>query len=193
MLKSVEFKIYLTKDQTENFQLKYKTETVLLYGVKTWRGTKHALGEIQNFTNRYLRRILGICWQDMVRIEDLRKRANQEPMLMQVKRVRRRWMWLGHTLRRSKSSIARQYLQWNPQAKRPRGRPRVSWQRTVVEEIKAVGFNWETLWVSTKRSSLEVLCRWPMLLSGAANHANGLKWVSKVLRYKFSKLVKEIN
>ena len=38
--------------------------------------------------------------------------------------------------------IVRQSLQWNPQGKRPRGGPRVSWQRTVMEEMKVAGINW---------------------------------------------------
>ena len=54
--------------------------------------------------------------------------------------------WQPTTLRRRKSGIVRQCLQWKYQGKRrPRGRPRVSWQRTVVEEMKAAGLNWETL------------------------------------------------
>ena len=98
-------------------------KTVLLSGAETWRGTKYALDKIQTFTNQRLRRILSIRWQDEVRNEDMWKRANQGPMEMQLKR--RRWMWVGHTLRRSSSSILRQCLQWNIQRKRPRGRARV--------------------------------------------------------------------
>ena len=37
---------------------------------------------------------------------------------------RRRWKWVGHTLRKGKNSITRLALQWNPQGSRGRGRPR---------------------------------------------------------------------
>lgn len=42
------------------------------------------------------------------------------------------------------SKVVRKCLQRNPQGKRPRGRPRVSWQETAMEEMKAAGLNWET-------------------------------------------------
>ena len=42
--------------------------------------------------------------------------------------------------------------------KRLRGRPRVSWQRTVVEQMKAACFNWKTL-----SGLAQNRVRWPML------------------------------
>jgi len=46
--------------------------------------------------------------------------------------------WLGHTLRKPSEDIARQALEWNPQGKRGKGRPRNTWRRTVLEEAKGV-------------------------------------------------------
>jgi len=51
----------------------------------------------------------------------------------------RKWGWLGHTLRKSSDDIARQALEWNPQGKRGRGRPKNTWQRTVLEGAKDLG------------------------------------------------------
>ena len=48
-------------------------KTVLQYGAETWRVTKNAFGKIQTFANQYLRRILGIRWQEKVTNEDVEK------------------------------------------------------------------------------------------------------------------------
>ena len=48
----------------------------------------------------------------------MRKRAGQEPVAKQI--LRRKWGWIGHTLRKAASSTTRQALTWNPQGKRKR-------------------------------------------------------------------------
>jgi hypothetical protein len=51
---------------------------------------------------------------------------------------KRKWGWLGHTLQKASNDIARQALEWNPQGKRGRGRPKNTWQRTVLEEAQGI-------------------------------------------------------
>ena len=48
--------------------------------------------------------------------EGLWERAGQEPVAKQI--LRRKWGWIGHTLRKPASSTTRQALTWNPQGKR---------------------------------------------------------------------------
>ncbi|RUS77407.1 hypothetical protein EGW08_014826 [Elysia chlorotica] len=38
--------------------------------------------------------------------------------------MKRKWGWIGHTLRKPASNITRQALDWNPQGKRKVGRPK---------------------------------------------------------------------
>jgi hypothetical protein len=54
-------------------------------------------------------------------------------MSTQIKRWK--WNWLGHTLRKGHEAIEREALDWNPQGKRRRVRPRQMWQRTVHNEV----------------------------------------------------------
>ena len=70
---------------------------------------------------------------------------------------RRRWKWVGHTLRKGKNSITRQALQWNPQGSRGRGRPRETWRRCMEREMKDVGMTWVAL--SKKAQDRDV---WPI-------------------------------
>ena len=47
----------------------------------------------------------------------------------------KRLRWLGHVLRMENSAIPNTALLWTPQGKRPRGRPKNTWRRTVEKEI----------------------------------------------------------
>ena len=81
---------------------------------------------------------------------------------------RRKWSWLGHTLRRSDDCIARQALQWTGHHKAIE-EERVS-QGTPVKEIEMVvqdrdGWRWGSLWsyvplgvVKLKSSSQVTFC-----------------------------------
>nr|KAG5686779.1 hypothetical protein BaRGS_009999 [Batillaria attramentaria]KAG5698216.1 hypothetical protein BaRGS_024023 [Batillaria attramentaria] len=71
--------------------------------------------KIQTFLNTCLRRIFNIRWPEKIRNEELWERAGQEPVAKQI--LRRKWGWIGHTLRKPASSTTRQALTWNPQGK----------------------------------------------------------------------------
>ena len=115
-------------------------KSVLLYGCETWRTTKTMQQKIQTVFNTCLRRIYKIRWQEKIRNEDLWERAGQEPVAKQI--LRRKWVWIGHTLRKPASSTTRQPLTWNSQGKRKRSRPRSSWMRDTEAELKQQGTNW---------------------------------------------------
>ena len=115
-------------------------KSVLLYGCETWRTTKTMQQKIQTFFNTCLRRIYKIQWQEKIRNEDLWEQAGQETVAKQI--LRRKWGWIGHTIRKPASITTRQALTWNPQGKRKRGRPRNSWRRDTDAELKQQGTNW---------------------------------------------------
>jgi hypothetical protein len=49
---------------------------------------------------------------------------------------------LDRTLRKGHEATERETLDWNPQGKRRRGRPRHTWPRTVHNEVLAKGKSW---------------------------------------------------
>jgi len=101
---------------------------ILFYGIKL---------------RRSLRRILGIRWYDKTSNVELWKATDQESAEVLLKR--RRWTWIGHTLRKLRDNIARRALQWNPQGQRNRGRPKNTWRRGVEQEMKEAGVKWGSL------------------------------------------------
>ena len=122
-----------------NSNVKY----VLLYGAEKCRTTKTMLSKIQRFINNCLRKIMNIRWFDKVRNEDLWQRGYQDGMdLINTQIKKKKWAWIGHTLRKPSNSITRQALKWNPQDKRSRGRPRNTWRRDTESELKEQGHNW---------------------------------------------------
>ncbi|KAL9973561.1 hypothetical protein ACROYT_G020033 [Oculina patagonica] len=84
------------------------------------------------------RRILGIFWPHTISNCDLYERTKQRPISETVKV--RRWRWIGHILRREKDKNCRVALTWTPEGRRKRGRPKISWRRTVEGERKDLGW-----------------------------------------------------
>ena len=114
-------------------------KSVLLYGCETWLVTDEVTKKLQVFVNRCLRRILRIWWPNRITNEELHRRCEQEPIYLQVRR--RKWGWIGHTLRRDADTICRQALDWNPQGSRRRGAPKRTWRRSLENEIKEADSN----------------------------------------------------
>jgi len=55
---------------------------------------------------------------------------------------RRKWNWIGHTLRKEAGTIEKTALHWNPQGYRRRGRPKRTWRRTIKDEIRSTRRTW---------------------------------------------------
>ncbi|XP_068713224.1 uncharacterized protein [Montipora foliosa] len=100
MLKS----IWASKEISTRTKLRIfnsNVKSIRLYGCEIWRTTKTIQQRIDTFFNTCLRRICNIRWPEKIRNEDLWERAGQEPVVKQI--MRRRWSWIGHTLRKPAS------------------------------------------------------------------------------------------
>ena len=58
---------------------------------------------------------------------------------------RRKWEWIGHTLRKPEGTTEIEVLDWNLQEARIRGCLEKNWERTVQEEYLTVGKNWNNV------------------------------------------------
>ena len=61
-------------------------------------------------------------------------------MSTQIKR--RKWNWVGHTLRKEHEPIEGEALVWNPHVKGVEERSRHTWRRTVHSEALEKGKSW---------------------------------------------------
>ena len=87
--------------------------------------------------------------------------TGQKPLDRQIKK--RKWPWIGHTLRKPSGITEKDALDWNPQGKRKRGRPKKTWKRTVEEEARGEGIRWQEVKAVAKnkvrwRSFVRALC-----------------------------------
>ncbi|VDO56751.1 unnamed protein product [Schistosoma margrebowiei] len=112
---------------------------VLLYGAETWRTTTTTIKKVQVFINSCLRKILNIDWPDTISSSLLWERTNQLPAEEEIRK--RRWKWIGHTLRKSSNRITRQALTWNPEGKGKRGRPKNTLRRIIEADMKTMNYN----------------------------------------------------
>ncbi|VDP81639.1 unnamed protein product [Schistosoma mattheei] len=127
--------------------------------MKTWRTTATIIKKIQAFINTCLRRILNIHWPDTISNSLLWRRTNQLPAEEEIKK--RRWKWIGHTLRKSSNCITRQALTWNPEGKLKSGRPKNTLRREIKADVERMTDNWKEL----ERIS-QGRVEWRMLVSG---------------------------
>ena len=134
-----------TKGDIQKVQVKdieLQREVCLPVWFRTWNMQRNPQ-KTQFFVNRCLRSIMGIHWPEVIRNEELWERAEQERIDTQMRR--RKWGWIGYTLRKPTKNVTRHALRWNPQGKRSRGRPRNSWRRTVDDEVGKAGYTWRKL------------------------------------------------
>ncbi|VDP17507.1 unnamed protein product [Schistosoma margrebowiei] len=111
-------------------------KTVLLYGAE-------AIQKIQVFINSCLRKILQIHWPDTISNNQLWERTNQIPVEEEIRK--KRWKWIGHTLRKAPNCVTRQALTWNPQDQRRRGRPNNTLHREMEIDMGEMNKNWMAL------------------------------------------------
>jgi len=76
------------------------------------------------------------------------KHTRQPTIDLQIRK--HRWGWLGLTLRKPSNIVPRQTLEWNPQGKWGRGRPRNTRRRTVLKEAKGVNKTWAEIKTDAK-------------------------------------------
>ena len=91
--------------------------------------TKRDEAKLDTFLHKRLRRLLKIYWPMKVSNEEVRRRARTYTISEQIRRWR--WRWIGHVLRMNNQQNPRIALTWAPEGKRSRGRPKVTWRRTV--------------------------------------------------------------
>jgi len=84
---------------------------------------------------------MNIKWTDKITNEELWRITKQKPIEIHIKR--RKWNWIGHTLRKEARAIEKTALDWNHQGYIRRGRPKRTWRRTAEDEIRNIGRLWD--------------------------------------------------
>jgi hypothetical protein len=83
---------------------------------------------------------MNIKLTDKITNEELWRTIKQKPI--EIRKKRRKWNWIGHTLRKEAGAIEKPALDCNPQGYRRRGGPKRTWRRTIEDEIRNTGRSW---------------------------------------------------
>ncbi|VDO84776.1 unnamed protein product [Schistosoma margrebowiei] len=165
--------IWNSKQLSTNIKVRIfntNVKAVLLYGAETWRTTTTTIKKVQVFINSCLRKILNIHWPDTISNSLLWERTNQLPAEEEIRK--RRWKWIGHTLRKSSNCITRQALTWNPEGKRKRRRPKNTLPRILEADMKRMNRNWKEL-----KGIAQDRVGWRMLVSGLCSFTRSYRRV----------------
>ena len=118
-------------------------KSVLLYGSECWCVVKRVINKVAAFHNSCLRKLCQIFWPQIISNKELYKKTGCHNIIEEIKR--RRYRWLGHTMRMDENRIPKVALHWLPTGKRNRGRPRTTWRRTIEADLKEMGSTWREM------------------------------------------------
>ena len=112
----------------------YKTilRPLLTYGSEAWVLTSKTRSKLQAAEMRALRLIYGVTRLDRRRNVDIQQELDVESILDFVERTQLRWY--GHMMRMEDERNPKKYYEWQPEGRRPRGRPRMRWRQNVERE-----------------------------------------------------------
>lgn len=117
---------------------------VLLYGCESWVLDEKLRAKLEAFHNRCTRAMFKMSCTSVRLLhgghDTLRKRLGVPSMQQLVSTCKLRWA--GHVARMDMGRLPRKFLSsWIKDARRPRGRPFMSYGHDLARELRAVGFN----------------------------------------------------
>ena len=83
----------------------------------------------------FWRRACGVSRLDHVRNEEIRRRVQRDEDIMDTINMKR-LIWYGHVQRMSEERWPKKMLDWIPNRRRKRGRPRTAWRENIQLEME---------------------------------------------------------
>ena len=111
--------------------------SVLLYGSEGWPMTDRVQSIMTSCDRRMMRYMAGVSLRDRVRTEEVARRCGVD--VLEIVMRERRLRWFGHVRRREEDNPMRKVMDLEVDGRRPPGRPRKTWRKTVEEDMRLVG------------------------------------------------------
>lgn len=108
----------------------------LLYGAESWRITEANRRKLEAVEMDAFRRTLGVSRRDRVPNEEIRQRIGIEGSLT-TDIEQKQLIWYGHVQRMNDDRIPKRVMQWIPQNRRKRGRPKKTWKEGISKAMSA--------------------------------------------------------
>lgn len=110
---------------------------ILLYGSECWTLTTKMKSRVESTEMRVLRLIEGVTRRDRLRNSKVREDLGVTGILTVIERQQLRWY--GHVRRMDGQRLPARWFDWQPDGRRPAGRPRKRWKDTIADAIAARG------------------------------------------------------
>lgn len=114
----------------------------LLYGSETWRMTEAIKRKLEATEMDALRRAARISRRDRIRNEEVKRRMGIEGTIIQDIE-QKQLVWYGHIKRMNNNRLPKRIMDWFPNRKRKRGRPRKSWSEGIRKAMSVRNLNEE--------------------------------------------------
>ena len=108
--------------------------STLLYASETWTLNADTCKKINSFEMWMYRKMLKISYTSHTTNEEVLKRVNEKGLSLEKNIKMRKTQFFGHLVRKDK--MQKSLLEGKACAKRPRGRPRKSWMKSIMEWTK---------------------------------------------------------
>lgn len=129
--------IWKSNNITEKLKVKLLQTLVLptcLYASETWKMSSKNRKKLDAFQQRCLRKILKITYRDRITNEEVYRRTSTQPLSQRIEKNRVRYA--GHIIRMTADRDPKIALNWRPEGRRRRGRPRLTWRRTFQQDLE---------------------------------------------------------
>ena len=85
---------------------------VLMYGCEAWKLTKAEAKKLDAFQYKCTKRILRIRWSQTISHQQIQETTGVNRTSDEIRR--RRWNWIGHTMRKNREEHCVTALEWKP-------------------------------------------------------------------------------
>lgn len=109
-------------------------QSVVLYGAEIWQLSEQMRTKLRVMEMDFLRRSAGISRREKIRNERIKEIMGlKQDILHEIER--KQLLWFGHVQRMQSNRLPKKLLDWQPQERRKRGRPRPGWRDNVEKTL----------------------------------------------------------
>jgi len=110
-------------------------ESIITYGSETWEVNKRNEKRLKAVELDFWRRACGVSRIEHVRHDEIRRRSQRKKDIMDTINMKR-LIWYGHVQRMPAQRWPKRMLDWVPDRRRKRGRPRRTWRENIHVEME---------------------------------------------------------
>ncbi|XP_057670224.1 uncharacterized protein LOC130902259 [Diorhabda carinulata] len=129
-------------------------KSITTYSSEIWPLKEKTVKMLEATEMDYWRRAAGISRLEKISNDRIREIMKVQHTITEDIRMNQ-LRWYGHVQRMPEDRIPKQILNWAPQGRRKRGRPRLSWREGIEKDIRERGLE-EDLWEDREKWKLGI-------------------------------------